>query len=60
MGVEFPKLIAIMSCEQQPGLAHWASDVVAGFGLGVILERLLRLWTGYPCEGSKEDDHAAS
>ena len=41
-------------------LAHWASDVVAGFVLGAILERLLRLWTGYPFEGSKEDDHADS
>ena len=41
-------------------LAHWASDVVAGFTLGVILERLLRLWTGYPFEGSKENDHADS
>jgi undecaprenyl-diphosphatase len=41
-------------------LAHWASDVVAGFALGAILERLLRLWTGYPFEGSKEDDHANS
>jgi membrane-associated phospholipid phosphatase len=39
-------------------LAHWASDVVAGFALGAILERLLRLWTGYPLEGSKEHDHA--
>jgi undecaprenyl-diphosphatase len=29
-------------------LAHWASDVVAGFVLGVGLERVLRLWTGYP------------
>ena len=29
-------------------LAHWASDVVAGFALGAVLERLLRLWTGYP------------
>ena len=41
-------------------LAHWASDVVAGFALGAILERLLRLWTGYPFEGLKEDDHADS
>jgi membrane-associated phospholipid phosphatase len=41
-------------------LAHWASDVVAGFALGVILERLLRLWTGYPLKGSKEGDHANS
>jgi hypothetical protein len=29
-------------------LAHWASDLVAGFVLGAILERTLRLWTGYP------------
>jgi undecaprenyl-diphosphatase len=39
-------------------LAHWASDVVAGFALGAILERLLRPWTGYPLELSKEIDHA--
>jgi undecaprenyl-diphosphatase len=38
-------------------LAHWASDVVVGFALGAILERLLRLWTRYPLEGSKESDH---
>ena len=31
-------------------LAHWASDVFAGFALGAILERLLRLWTGYPLD----------
>jgi membrane-associated phospholipid phosphatase len=41
-------------------LAHWASDVVAGFALGAILERLLRLWTGYPLAASKENDHADS
>ena len=41
-------------------LAHWASDVVAGFALGAALERLLRLWTGYPLETSKEDNHAYS
>ena len=35
-------------------LAHWASDVVAGFALGTVLERLLRLWTGYPLQSSKE------
>jgi membrane-associated phospholipid phosphatase len=29
-------------------MAHWASDVVAGFALGAVMERLLRLWTGYP------------
>jgi len=39
-------------------LAHWASDVVAGFALGALLERALRLWTGYPGEPSTEDNHA--
>ena len=39
-------------------LAHWASDVVAGFALGAVLERLLRLWTGYPLGPSQESDHA--
>ena len=39
-------------------LAHWASDVVVGFALGAIMERLLRFWTGYPLPSSKEDDHA--
>jgi undecaprenyl-diphosphatase len=38
-------------------LAHWASDVVAGFALGAILERALRLWTGYPIQ-AKEIHHA--
>jgi undecaprenyl-diphosphatase len=41
-------------------LAHWTSDVVAGFALGAALERLLRLWTGYPLETSKEDNYADS
>jgi membrane-associated phospholipid phosphatase len=36
-------------------LAHWASDVVAGFALGAVLERVLRLWTGYP---ARRRDHA--
>jgi len=39
-------------------LAHWASDVVVGFALGAVMERLLRLWTGYPMSPSKEDDNA--
>jgi membrane-associated phospholipid phosphatase len=39
-------------------LAHWASDVIAGFALGVIMDRLLRLWTGYPMSPPKEDDNA--
>ena len=41
-------------------LAHWASDVVAGFVLGAALERLLRLWTGYPLPISRRGDHHAS
>jgi undecaprenyl-diphosphatase len=28
-------------------LAHWTSDVVAGFSGGILIERLLRRWTGY-------------
>jgi undecaprenyl-diphosphatase len=28
-------------------LAHWTSDVVAGFAGGFVIERLLRRWTGY-------------
>jgi undecaprenyl-diphosphatase len=39
-------------------LAHWASDVVAGFALGAVMERLLRLWTGYGLQSSEEGDHA--
>jgi membrane-associated phospholipid phosphatase len=38
-------------------LAHWTSDVVAGFALGAVLERLLRRWTGYPLMDSQEDGH---
>jgi membrane-associated phospholipid phosphatase len=41
-------------------LAHWASDVVVGFALGALLERLLRPWTGYPLAASQEDNHADS
>lgn len=36
-------------------LAHWASDVVAGFVLGATLERLARLWTGYPFQTPKDN-----
>jgi undecaprenyl-diphosphatase len=35
-------------------LAHWTSDVVAGFALGTGLERLLRPWTGYPLKLEKD------
>jgi membrane-associated phospholipid phosphatase len=41
-------------------LAHWASDVVAGFALGAVLERLLRVWTGYPLKAPHEDDRIRS
>jgi membrane-associated phospholipid phosphatase len=41
-------------------LAHWASDVIAGFALGAVLERILRPWTGYPLEASTKDNHAGS
>jgi membrane-associated phospholipid phosphatase len=39
-------------------LALWASDVVAGFALGAMIERVLRLSTGYPAGVPKENDHA--
>lgn len=34
-------------------LAHWASDVAAGFALGALLERAFRIWTGYPSGRTK-------
>ena len=39
-------------------LAHWASDVVAGFAVGAALERFLRLFTGFPTKPSKDDRYA--
>jgi membrane-associated phospholipid phosphatase len=53
-------LAAAVSLTRIVILAHWASDVVAGFALGAVLERALRLWTGYPNGVSTEDDHADS
>jgi undecaprenyl-diphosphatase len=41
-------------------LAHWASDVVAGFALGAVMERLLRLWTGYPLQSIGRGRDASS
>jgi undecaprenyl-diphosphatase len=32
-------------------LAHWASDVAAGLAVGVLLERIIRLFTGYDRAG---------
>lgn len=33
-------------------LAHWTSDVVAGFVGGILIDRLLRRWTGYGRDSS--------
>lgn len=41
-------------------LAHWASDVVAGFVIGAVIERLLRFWTGYPHSISNSRHEAAA
>ncbi|WP_234681713.1 phosphatase PAP2 family protein [Bradyrhizobium monzae] len=36
-------------------LAHWASDVVAGFTLGILVERMLRPWTlARPSRGPRD------
>jgi undecaprenyl-diphosphatase len=53
-------LALVLSLTRIVVLAHWASDVVAGFALGAILERALRLWTGYPLDPSQGDGHAGS
>lgn len=38
-------IAAALSLTRVALLAHWASDVVAGFALGVVVERMLRPWT---------------
>ncbi|WBL80601.1 phosphatase PAP2 family protein [Bradyrhizobium xenonodulans] len=38
-------IAAALSLTRVVLLAHWASDVVAGFVLGVAVERMLRPWT---------------
>ncbi len=35
-------------------LAHWTSDVVAGFALGALLERFLRRFTGYQDRAARQ------
>ncbi|MGB5904352.1 MAG: phosphatase PAP2 family protein [Xanthobacteraceae bacterium] len=35
-------------------LAHWVSDVAAGFALGIVLERIVRRFTGYPDRALRE------
>jgi undecaprenyl-diphosphatase len=32
-------------------LAHWASDVIVGFGIGALTERLIRRFTRFPSHG---------
>lgn len=39
-------------------LAHWASDVVVGFAVGIALERFLRCWTGFPLQPAPNAVHA--
>lgn len=40
------RLIAVfLSLSRVALLAHWTSDVIAGFSLGVAIERMLRPWT---------------
>ncbi|MES2029183.1 MAG: phosphatase PAP2 family protein [Pseudomonadota bacterium] len=36
-------------------LAHWSSDVVAGFVGGLLVERLVRRWTGYSAGRGSHD-----
>ena len=36
-------------------LAHWSSDVVAGFVGGLLVERLVRRWTGYSADRGSHD-----
>jgi undecaprenyl-diphosphatase len=35
-------------------LAHWLSDVAAGFAIGIVLERIIRRFTGYPDKDLRE------
>jgi membrane-associated phospholipid phosphatase len=43
------RMVAIgLSLTRVAVLAHWASDVAAGFAVGMALERFLRSWTGFP------------
>jgi membrane-associated phospholipid phosphatase len=41
-------LAIVLSLTRIAVLAHWASDVVAGFAVGMALERFLRCLTGFP------------
>jgi undecaprenyl-diphosphatase len=39
-------------------LAHWTSDVLAGFVIGAVAERLLRRFTGFHCRGEESQSSA--
>jgi undecaprenyl-diphosphatase len=39
--------ISLLAATRVVLLAHWTSDVAAGFAMGVVLERLVRFATGY-------------
>lgn len=51
-------LAAALSLTRVALLAHWASDVVAGFALGVVVERMLRPWTLVRPLGKRSDRRA--
>jgi membrane-associated phospholipid phosphatase len=45
---------AVLAATRVVLLAHWVTDVVAGLGLGALLERGARLWTKpIPCSRTK-------
>lgn len=35
-------------------LAHWVSDVATGFAIGIVIERTVRRFTGYPDKALRE------
>lgn len=48
-------IAATLSLTRITLLAHWASDVVAGFTLGIVVERMLRPWTLAKRSGEQAD-----
>lgn len=51
-------IAATLSLTRIALLAHWASDVVAGFTLGIVVERMLRPWTLARRSGEPADRRA--
>jgi len=50
--------VSLLAATRVVLLAHWMSDVAAGFAIGVVLERLMRFVTGYggaQCENNASD-----